>query len=398
MSSVQSVLIVGVSAGGLTAAEALRRKGYTGTLTLLGAERELPYDRPPLSKQILSGAWEPARAQLRSAEQLASLDAEFALGDPAVGLDAHRREVITATGRTLTADAVVIATGVIPRTLPAQRGVRGTHVIRDLGDAVALRTELLCARRVVVIGDGVLGAETAATARQLGLDVTLVGPQPAPMTEQLGPLVAGHLADLHLRNGVTLRGGVMPERLHTRGDQVTGLRLSDGTELEADVVVTAIGCTPATGWLENSGLDIANGVVCDAHCRAAPGIWAVGDAARWYHEGLGRLVRLENRTNASEQALAVASDILGSGRPYMPVPYFWTDQFDARLQIHGVVSPDAQAEMAEGDPLDGRFVVRFQDPVGPEGVLGWNMPKQARLQRTSLVDRYTRPRKSATPV
>ncbi|RMB80387.1 NAD(P)/FAD-dependent oxidoreductase [Streptomyces shenzhenensis] len=397
MTAVRSVLVVGASAAGLTTAEALRRKGFTGTLTLLGAERELPYDRPPLSKQVLSGAWEPERAQLRSTQALAALDAEFVLGDPAVGFDADSREVTTASGRTLTADAVVIATGVTARTLPDQRGVRGTHVVRNLEDAAALRADLLSARRVVVIGDGVLGAETAATARQMGLDVTLVGPQAAPMTEQLGPLVAGHLADLHLRNGVELRGGVLLDALHTQGGAVTGLRLSDGTELEADVVVTAVGCVPATDWLGNSGLNLDNGVVCDAHCRAAPGVWAVGDVARWHHQGLGRPVRLENRTNASEQGLVVAADILGNGKPYLPVPYFWTDQFDVKLQVHGIASPVAQAEVVEGDPVDGRFVVRLEGPLGPECVLGWNMPKQARVQRADLVDYYTRPRQPVTP-
>ncbi|MEW2492537.1 FAD-dependent oxidoreductase [Streptomyces nodosus] len=397
MTSVQSVLVVGASAAGLTTAEALRRKGFTGSLSLLGSESELPYDRPPLSKQVLSGAWEPERAQLRSAEALAALDAEFVLGDPAVGLDADNRKITTASGRTLTADAVVVATGATARTLPEQRGVRGTHVLRKLEDAVALRAGLLSARRVVVIGDGVLGAETAATARQMGLDVTLVGPQEAPMTGQLGALVAGHLADLHRRNGVKLRGGILPDALHTEDGAVTGLRLSDGTELEADVVVTAVGCTPATDWLESSGLNLDNGVVCDAYCRAAPGIWAVGDVARWHHQGLGRLVRLENRTNAAEQGLAVAADILGEGKPYVPVPYFWTDQFDVKLQVYGIAPAVARAEVVEGDPVDGRFVVSMTGPQGPECVLGWNMPKQARLQRAAVVDHYTRPRQPVTP-
>ncbi|MCA1217128.1 NAD(P)/FAD-dependent oxidoreductase [Streptomyces sp. 8L] len=391
MSPVGSVLIVGACAGGLATAESLRRKGYEGALTLLGAEDELPYDRPPLSKQVLSGAWEPERARLRSGEALAALGAELVLGDPAIGFDAGRREVTTTAGRTLTADAVVVATGVTARTLPAQRGVEGTHVVRDLGDAVALRSGLSAARRVVVVGDGVLGAEAAATARRMGLDVALVGPQPAPMTDQLGPLVAGHLADLHRRHGVALHGGVLLDALHTDGGRVSGLRLSDGTELDADVVVTAVGCTPATAWLENSGIDLNDGVVCDARCRAAPGVWAVGDVARWHHEGLGRLVRLENRTNASEQALAVASDILGEGRPYMPVPYFWTDQFDVKLQVYGIASQDAGAEVVEGDPAAGRFVVRHDGSLGPERVIGWNMPKQTRLHRAHVVDRYARP-------
>ncbi|MFI6345005.1 NAD(P)/FAD-dependent oxidoreductase [Streptomyces sp. NPDC050560] len=397
MSPVGRVLVVGAAAAGLATAEALRRKGYRGALTLLGGEPEPPYDRPPLSKQVLSGAWEPERARLRAADDLAALDAEWVLGDPATGLDAGRREVTTAAGRTLRADAVVVATGLTARTLPAQHGVGGTHVVRTLADAVALRSELLSSRRLVVIGDGVLGAETAATARLLGLDVALVGPQQAPMTDQLGPLVAGHLAGLHRGHGVALHCGVLLDALHTREGRVTGLRLSDGTELAADVVVTAVGCAPATGWLEGSGLVLDDGVVCDAYCRAAPGVWAVGDVARWHHAGLGRPLRLENRTNASEQALAVASDILGEGVPYTPVPYFWTDQFDVKLQVHGVVSGGSRAEVVEGDPAGGRFVVRHEGPRGPECVLGWNMPKQTRLQRAHLVAPYTRPRQPAAP-
>ncbi|WP_018544170.1 NAD(P)/FAD-dependent oxidoreductase [Streptomyces sp. LaPpAH-108] len=396
MSQVRSVLVVGASASGLATAEALRRKGFGGTLTLVGAEAETPYDRPPLSKQVLSGAWEPQRAQLRSAEALARLDAEFVLGEQAVALDADRLRVTTEAGRTLAADAVVIATGVGARLLPGQRGVRGVHAIRTLADSVALRAELVAARRVVVLGDGVLGAEAAATARQGGAEVTLAGPQPAPLTRQLGHTTAQHLAALHRDHGVKLHGGVLPEDLHTRDGRVTGVRLSDGTELEADVVITAIGSLPATGWLDGSGLTVDDGVVCDAHCRAAPGVWAVGDVARWHHRGLGRPLRLENRTNASEQALAVAADILGQGRPYTPVPYFWTDQFDTKIQVHGLVPPEAEATVVDGDAGTGRFVVRLDGPAGPECVLGWNMPKQARLRRTSLLDRYTHQPSTAT--
>jgi NADPH-dependent 2,4-dienoyl-CoA reductase/sulfur reductase-like enzyme len=271
------------------------------------------------------------------------------------------------------------------------------HVLRTLADAAALRADLLGARRVVVVGDGVLGAETAATVRTMGLEVCLVGPQPAPMTGQLGPLVARRLSALHAGNGVVLRAGVLLDGLLTRDGRVSGVRLSDGEELEADVVVTAIGSSPATDWLDGSGLRLDDGVVCDAYCRAADGVWAVGDVARWHHEGLGRLLRLENRTNASEQALAVAGNILGENRPYSPVPYFWTDQFDVRIQVFGLPSAEAPARVVEGDLAQGRFVVCQDGPRGPVSVLGWNMPRQTRSHRASLVDHYTRPLEPTAP-
>ncbi len=374
-----SVLVVGASAAGLATAEALRRKGYDGRVTLLGAEPHLPYDRPPLSKQVLSGAWEPARAQLRTTDALSTLDAEFVLGDAAVGLDVASRTVHTAAGRELSAQAVVIATGLRPRTLPGH-DFAGVHVLRTLDDAAALRADLLTCTRLVVVGDGVLGAEIAATARTMGVTVTMAGPQPAPLALQLGPLVARQLAELHAENGVDLRLGAAVTGLEGN-HRVTGVRLETGEVLPADVVVVAFGAAPATEWLAGSGLRLDNGVVCDARCRAADGIYAAGDVARWEHERLGSL-RLENRTNATEQAIAVAGAILGEDRPYTPVPYFWTDQFDAKIHVHGVLSPDVS--IVEGSVVERRFVAVYRTGDEVTGVLGWNMPKQARLRRREI--------------
>ncbi|WP_086664821.1 NAD(P)/FAD-dependent oxidoreductase [Lentzea kentuckyensis] len=363
--------MVGASAAGLATAEALRRKGYAGPLTILGAEPHLPYDRPPLSKQVLSGTWEPARAQLRSAEALAALDATFVLGDPAVHLDVAERAVHTASGRVLKADDIVLATGLRPRTLPGQ------PTLRTLDDALALRSKLLECSRAVVVGDGVLGAEIAATARQMGVAVTLAGPQQAPMALQLGPVVAGLLAELHTSQGVELRLGAAVTAVEDQG-----VLLETGEVLPADLVVVAFGSAPATDWLQDSGLVLGNGIVCDSRCRAADGIWAVGDVARWHHETLGRLVRLENRTNAAEQAIAVAGNILGADQPYTPVPYFWTDQFDAKIHVHGFVGPGMS--VVEGSLTERRFVARYHSGGELVGVLGWNMPKQARQHRQEI--------------
>ncbi|MFI1031646.1 NAD(P)/FAD-dependent oxidoreductase [Streptomyces sp. NPDC020951] len=380
------VLVVGASASGLTTVETLRRKGYEGRITVLGDEPHPPYDRPPLSKQVLSGAWEPERAALRTQDLLSALDAEFVLGDPAVALDPATRSVRTRSGRELPADAVVIATGVRARRLPGSQDLAGVHVLRTLDDALALRTELLAGARLVVVGEGVLGSEIAATARTLGLDVTLAGPLSAPMALQVGPLVSGALAELHTERGVRLRLGNAVVGLTDRDGRVTGVRLAGDEVLPADAVVVAIGATPATEWLADSGLELDNGVVCDSRCRAGEGIYAVGDVARWHHESLGRLVRLENRTNATEQAMAVAGQILGDDRPYTPVPYFWTDQYDAKLQVHGFLPTDAEVDVVEGDLTARRFVARYRVDGRVTGVLGWNMPKQARLRRQEIVD------------
>ncbi|MFS8097489.1 FAD-dependent oxidoreductase [Lentzea alba] len=377
-----STLIVGASASGLATAEALRRKGYTGVVTVLGAERHLPYDRPPLSKQVLSGNWAPEKAQLRPVEALNGLD--FVLGDAAVSLDVAGRSVRTASGRVFTASNIVVATGLRPRTFPGQDQLAGVHTLRTVDDCLALRSELTDGSRVVVVGDGVLGAEIAATARGMGVAVTLVGPQHAPLALQVGPLAAGLLADLHASNGVDLRLGVAVAGLVSLRGRVTGVRLETDEVLPADVVVVAFGSAPATDWLQDSGLRIDNGVVCDSRCRAADGIYATGDVARWHHETLGRLVRLENRTNAIEQAIAVAANILGAGEPYLPVPYFWTDQFDAKIHVHGTPSADAEVSVVDGDVAERRFVAQYRRDGEVIGVLGWNMPRQARLLRQEI--------------
>ncbi|MGO4616110.1 NAD(P)/FAD-dependent oxidoreductase [Nocardia sp. 2YAB30] len=385
MNTPAHVLVVGASVAGLSTAEALRRNEYQGAITVLGAEPELPYDRPPLSKQVLAGLWAPERTQLRPPTALSELDADFIIADPAVGLDTATRTIYTASGRALSADAIVIATGVHPRTLPDTAELTGVHVLRTLEDALALRADLLRSERLVVVGEGVLGAEIAATATTLGLNVTMAGPQPTLMAAQLGPMVGSLLGELHTEHGVRLRLGTAVEGLTSRRGRVAGVRLGTGEELPADTVVVAIGAVPATNWLTGS-LTVDNGLVCDSRCRAAAGIYAVGDVARWYHERLGTLIRLENRTNATEQAAAVAANILGADQAYSPIPYFWTDQFDAKIQVHGTLPADAEVSITEGNPQARRFVASYRVNGHVTGVVGWNMPKQTRLHRQDLAD------------
>lgn len=383
----QDVLVVGASAAGLSTAEALRHGGHRGRLTLIDAESHPPYDRPPLSKQFLSGAWSNDRIALRAPEALAGLDAEFVLGERASHFDVAQRQVRTNAGRVFSADSVVIATGVRPRRLNGQGAFTGTHVLRSIDDSRRLRDALRPGRRLVVVGNGVLGSEVAATARGLGLEVSLVGSAPLPMAGQLGDLGGGELAAAHRAAGVALAGGHRASSLVGRSGRVTGVVLDSGELLPADEVVVTIGSEPATGWLVGSGLELDDGVVCEAHCRAAEGVWAVGDVARWEHLGLGETIRLENRTNATEQAIAVARDVLGDGEPYLPVPFFWTDQYGVKIQVHGTIPPGASTEIVDGDCADGRFVALAHDDDRLVGVLGWGMPKQTRLRRQELAER-----------
>jgi 3-phenylpropionate/trans-cinnamate dioxygenase ferredoxin reductase component len=377
-----AIVIVGASAAGLATAEALRRRGYDGALTLVGEERRSPYDRPPLSKQVLAGTWEPEKALLRDDDALAGLSAELLLGQAAAGLDVAGRRVRLADGGAIGYDALVIATGVTPRQLPGA-DLTGVHVLRTLDDALALRTGLLARPKVVVVGAGFLGAEVAAVARQMGLEVTLADPLPVPMYRQLGPLVGGLIARLHRDHGVEVRCSTKVSRFLANAGQVTGVELADGSVLDADLVVLAIGSVPATAWLADSGLSISNGVECDDRCLAGPEIYAAGDVASWPHPDFGVRLRLEHRMNATEQGIAVAGNLLGDRRPFAPVPYFWTDQYDTKIQAYGIFPPDADFQVISGSLASRRFAAAYGRRGTVTGILGWNAsPREIRALRT----------------
>ncbi|WP_210949060.1 NAD(P)/FAD-dependent oxidoreductase [Streptomyces sp. MK37H] len=389
MSAPRNVVIVGASVAGLTAAVTLRTEGYDGRLTLIGDEPHTPYNRPPLSKQILAGTWEPDRIKLRTDEELSALDARLLFGSSATGLDTDARRVVLDGGDSVSYDALVIATGVTPNSLPGAHHLAGVHLLRTLDDALALRADLRRKPgvRVAVVGAGFLGSEAAAAARRMRLDVTMIDPRPMPMRRQFGDRIAALVGQLHKKNGVSMRCGTGVRRFFESGGRVTGLELTDGTLLDADVVVVAIGAAPAIGWLAGSGLELGNGVECDPTCRAAPGVYAAGDVASWHNNHFGCRMRLEHRLNATEQARAVAHNVLGENQPFAPVPYFWTDQYDAHIQAYGIFPADAELAVLHGELEGGHFVVAYGHRGRVVGVLGWNSPCELRKLRQLVVDR-----------
>lgn len=377
------VLIVGASAAGLFTTESLQRHGFGGEVTIVGDEG--PYDRPPLSKQVLKGDWEPERATLMPPARLAAINANIVTNKRAVALDRSRREVRFADGDAFGYDTLVIATGAQPRRLPGP-DIPGLHVLRTIEDALALRQAIRESGRLTVIGAGFIGLEVAATARAFGAQVTVVEPVAQPLESRIGVHAARKLLDRHRIGGVTIRTGIGVSEVASGSDGWPALMLSDQAVLEGAPVCVGIGCTPGVAWLDGSGLELDNGVVCDEYCQAAPGIWAAGDVARWYHRGLGRHLRIEHRTNAQEQGDAVARNILGASAPFTPVPFFWTDQFDIKLQCAGLIPDDPAdvGEIVEGNPECDSFVRAFHRDGVLVGVLGWNAARSMPGYRREL--------------
>jgi 3-phenylpropionate/trans-cinnamate dioxygenase ferredoxin reductase component len=382
-----SIVIVGGGAAGLAAAETLRGQGYAGPLTMVCDEPELPYDRPPLSKQVLTGAWEPERTRFREAAHYADLGIRLVRGR-ADALDVADRTVYLTDGYPLRYDGLIIATGVRPRRLPAGHDLAGVHVLRDHCDVAGLRAAFAAGGTVVIVGGGFLGMEVAAAARGLGLDVTVVEPLAQPMIRQVGPLVGAEVARLHREQGVDLRLGIGVTHLvgDDAGTRVTGVALTDGSTVAADCVLVAIGSVPATGWLGTSGLALGDGVECDQYCRAAPGIYAAGDVASWVNPRYQRRMRIEHRMNATEQGAAAAANLLnGDEQPFAPLPYFWSDQYHVKIQVHGHLTDGAEAAIEEGSPADGKFVALYRKDGAPTAVLGWSSPARLIRYRKTLL-------------
>jgi 3-phenylpropionate/trans-cinnamate dioxygenase ferredoxin reductase component len=383
-----SVAIVGASVAGMHAAHTLRREGFGGRISVVDADPHRPYDRPPLSKQVLSGEWPPDRIVLPAAGE--DLDLDWHLGRPARRLDLEGRVIVLGDGGDIGFDAAVIATGASARRLPDHPALESVHLLRTLDDCLAIRRDLERGpRRVVVVGAGFIGAEVAATCRGLGLDVTMLEVAPVPLERALGAVIGEVCADLHREHGVDLRLGIGIEGF-VGHDRVEGVTLNDGTTVEADVVVVGVGVSPNTHWLEGSGLTIDDGIVCDDTLQAAPGVVAAGDIARWPSRRFGEMLRVEHWETAVQQGEAAARRLLagdGPGEPFDPVPWFWSDQYDRKIQLAGRSGSDHDVELVHGSFDEKRFVALYGRDGVVRGVLGFNRPRHVMQLRQLVADR-----------
>lgn len=339
---VERVVIAGASLAGGRAAEQLRRGGYEGEIVVVGEEPHRPYDRPPLSKKLLQGGQTPDSVYFRSADWYAERKIEMVLGTRTTSLDSSARTVGLSDGRSLSFSSLVIATGADLRKLRGPGAdLGGIHYVRSLDDSLRLGEDMKRARRVVILGAGVIGMEVAATCRLAGLEVVVVEIAPKPLARAFGAHIGDVYGEVHRDHGVDLRLGVGLQDIRGR-DRVEEVELATGETIPCDLLVAGIGVTPASGWLAGSGIELApdGGVIVDDHARTnLPGIYACGDVATYFDPKEGRPMRVESVDHAQNHAQVVASNIVGKDQAYAPVPFFWSDQYDLKLQSVGHVGP-----------------------------------------------------------
>jgi NADPH-dependent 2,4-dienoyl-CoA reductase/sulfur reductase-like enzyme len=396
------VVVVGASLAGLRASETLRFERFAGTITLVGAEPELPYDRPPLSKKLLAGEWEPDRIRLRKPDEFNGLGLDLRLGTVATRLDPTQRTLDVsgpAGDETIAYDGLVIATGARCRRIPGQPDLDGVVELRTLRDSLDLRERLRGGRaRVTVIGAGFIGLEVAATARTVGCEVTVLEGAHAPLMRGLGAEMGVAVAGVHARHGVHIRCSVHVGAIEGARGAVTGVRLGTGELIEADVVVVGVGVAPAVDWLSGSGLELHDGVVCDETLwTGAPGVYAAGDCARWHNRlfdpHADAVMRIEHWTNAAEQGAAAAHNLLAVSRgeppvPYEAVPFFWSDQYESRIQFVGRAHGHDDVHVFAGD-VGGKFAAAYGFGGRLRGVLGVSMPRMVMPFRRMIADRIS---------
>jgi 3-phenylpropionate/trans-cinnamate dioxygenase ferredoxin reductase component len=391
-----TTVIVGASVGGVRTAQALRGAHYPGRIVLLSDETELPYDKPPLSKGLLAGTTTRDEVSLLTRAEARRLGIDIRRNDPAVRLDPGRSWVETASGARIDYQHLVIATGARARPSPWGQP-EGLHLLRTLADAEGLRADLLRGGRLVIIGGGVIGAEIAATARSMGLTVTIVDPAATPMERVLGGEIGQRFTRLHQRHGVRTLFACAVREIHGQRGAFQ-VYLTDGQVLAADYVVVGIGAIPNDEWMATSGLTIEDGVVCDQYCRAvgARTIFAVGDVAHWHNPRHGRLTRTEHWTNATEQAAVVAHNVVHPDDPiaYAPIEYVWSDQYDWKIRVAGEVGTanGEHVEVIGDDAHTGRFAGLYsRDGHTFTGIVVVNWPKALNAGRKALAERTPYP-------
>jgi NADPH-dependent 2,4-dienoyl-CoA reductase/sulfur reductase-like enzyme len=384
----QRVVVVGASLAGLRAAQATRAAGFEGELVVVGDEPHPPYTRPPLSKEVLAGEHEVERVHLPAAD---TLDAQWRLGVAATGLDRGRRLVVLADGDEIPYDRLIAATGSRARrwTGPGA-GLAGVHVLRGLDDGIALRAALQQGPRLAVVGAGFIGCEVAQTARKLGLDVTLIDIAATPMLP-LGRDLGGWCADLHRDRGVDLRLGTGIAGL-VGSDRVEAVELADGSRVPADAVVFGLGAIPNTEWLASSGLPLNPGLECDATLTSDgdPDVLGAGDIVSWPHPlAGGAAIRIEHWTVAAEQGQLAGRNVLlepAERKPYDAPPYFWSDQYDVKIQSLGLPGRAERLELLESTPDGSRLVYAGERDGRLVGMVAINAARRLGAYRMALAD------------
>jgi 3-phenylpropionate/trans-cinnamate dioxygenase ferredoxin reductase subunit len=359
MTANEAIVIAGAGLAGAKAAEALRTEGFDGPVVLIGDENERPYERPPLSKDYLMGKAERDSIYVHPADWYREHNVDLRLGAAVTGIDRERHEVTLADGSRVGYGKLLLATGSSPRRLPVPgAGLPGVHYLRTVGDSDAIRQAFQGAERVVVIGAGWIGLETAAAARTAGAEVAIVEMAELPLLRVLGREVAEVFADLHRSHGVDLRMNAGVDEITGTGGRVSGVRLSDGSHLPADAVVAGVGITPNIQLAEAAGLEVGNGIQVDASLRTSdPDIYAAGDVACAYHPLLKAGIRVEHWSNARNQPQAAAKAMLGQEVAYDRLPYFYTDQYDLGMEYSGYVEPGGYDEVVfRGDKERREFV------------------------------------------
>jgi len=378
------ILIVGAGLGAMRLARQLRQRGHKGPITVLGAEHHLPYDRPPLSKQVLRG-----ESDSTAFADAASLDVRWVTGTRAVSLDAARAKVIASDGQTYSYDTLVLAPGGSPRPLPGLDPGHGIHVLRTIDDALALRRDIRPGGRLVVIGGGFIGCEIAASARKVGAEVDLIEALAAPLLRVLGPRAAARVTALHQSNGVRLHlGATLAEVLRNAEGRLRGIRLGDGAVIEADAVVVGIGIVPEIDWLTDSGIALQDGIVCDSSGHTnIPGVFALGDAAQWWHDLADTHRRIEHWTTTVDQAQVVAANIVAAPGEapacLAAAPYFWSDQYDQKIQGMGFIDPTDHVDEIS---IRDRAVLLYSRNGILRGVVGFSIP-MAVMRTKPLIER-----------
>ena len=375
------IVIVGGGLAAARTAEQLRRSGFDGSITIVSDEVHLPYDRPPLSKQVLRSEMDDTA--LKPREFYDENNITLLLGSAVRKLDTANQAVTLENGTQLEYDEAVIATGLVPQRIPSFPDLRGIHVLRSFDESMALREEAGAARRAVVVGAGFIGCEVAASLRGLGVGVVVVEPQPEPLASVLGEQVGALVARLHRAEGVDVRTGVGVSSV-TGSGRVEKVVLTDGSELDTDLVVVGIGSRPATDWLEDSGVKVDNGVVCDHVGKtSAPHIWALGDVASW-QDATGHQARVEHWSNVAEQAQVMVPSLLGQELPdnLVVVPYFWSDQYDIKIQCLGEPEADDIVHLVTDDGR--KFLAYYERDGVVAGVVGGGMPGAVMKTRTKI--------------